>query len=365
MFGNVREKIICLLIISCLVLPALCQEQQQGMPPSLVVVDEITSGTIAPDGDYIGTVYFREVSNVAAETSGKIIAVSFEEGDTVKKGADIVRLDDELLQKNLNTIVATYEQALTDLEKARVDFQRMEDLYTRKATSKQEYDDALFNLRNVEKRVMGLKAGVEKVKTEIDKTHIKAPFDGIVVKRNAELGEWVSPGTVVATIARNDEMDVIVDIPQNIVPYQRVGLTVPIRVNGFSLSGIIETIIPRGDIKTRTFPLKVRVKNSHRLMEGMEAHVLLPTGQEQSCLLMSRDAIVSQFGQQVIFTVQDTVAKMHFIEVVGYDGTVVGVRGRDLQAGMKVVIKGNERIRDEQPVQILGQSDAMPPSPAE
>src|SRR3972149_5921263 len=75
------------------------EKQQQGMPPAKVVVSDVTSGFIAPEGGFIGTVYYQEVSDVASEVSGLAEEVSFEEGQRVKKGDVLVGISSDLLEE--------------------------------------------------------------------------------------------------------------------------------------------------------------------------------------------------------------------------------------------------------------------------
>ena len=118
------------------------------------------------------------------------------------------------------------------------------------------------------------------------------------------------------------------------------------------LKGKIIALIPSGDISTRTFPVKIRVVNTTSLMEGMEARVVLPVGDEAKVMTVHRDAVIKVFGNTVVYTVQDSKAAMLPVTVLGYKGMSAGVQAEGLEAGMKVVVKGNERLRSDQEVVI-------------
>jgi multidrug efflux pump subunit AcrA (membrane-fusion protein) len=85
----------------------------------------------------------------------------------------------------------------------------------------------------------------------------------------------------------------------------------------------------------------------------MEAKVSLPTAERKKSLMVPRDALISQFGQNVIFAVINSKASAIPVKVIGYQGNLAGVEGEGLSEGMKVAIKGNERLRDGQSVRIL------------
>ena len=105
---------------------------------------------------------------------------------------------------------------------------------------------------------------------------------------------------------------------------------------------------------TRTFSVKVRLRNPGSLFEGMEARVGVPSGARLEGLMVPRDAVLKQFGMDVIFVVEEGLAKMVPVSVSGFEGLKAGVSAEGLIEGMKVVIKGNERIRDGQPVMVPG-----------
>jgi RND family efflux transporter MFP subunit len=191
---------------------------------------------------------------------------------------------------------------------------------------------------------------VERLRIELRKKTIKSPFDGVVIKKHVERGEWLSPGSVVATIANDNVIDIITEVPGGIVRFIDQNMSVTVKAGGKELEGKVSAVIQRGDISTRTFPVKIRVKNSISLIEGMEAMATLPVGDKQQTITVPRDAVISMFGMTVVFVVIDSKASMLPVNVAGYDGLKAGVIAEGLQEGMKVVVKGNERLRDGQEV---------------
>ncbi len=322
-------------------------------PPALVVVDQITSGVLAPTAEFVGTVYYKEISEVAGEVDGRVEQVCFEEGQRVAKGEKLVHLDDELLRKQYQVAKAQHEEMLTEIEKAKIDLERAETLYREGSGTEEEYDDARFALRSLQSRERGLQAALNRIESELEKKTVSAPFNGIVVDKHVEVGEWVSEGDTVATVAGTETMDILVDVPGRYLPYIERGMEVLGRVGGQVIEGKVVTVLPRGDVASRTFAVKIRIPNETGLMEGMEARVSLPIGEEQTALLVPRDAVLPQGPNQVIYTVEGSTQTQRVVEVVGYKGLEVGIRGEGLESGMQVVTKGNERLRPGQPVQVI------------
>jgi len=355
MIKNIIKTGLMLLIVICAfpVLVTAKNSNKEQMLPANVVISKVTIGTIEPEQEFIGTVYYREVSDVSAEVSGRVEIVTFEEGQRTRDGEALIKLDSELLEKKLQAHEALYEEILVNLERARNDLERIGNLYKKRIVAEKEYDDQMYQVKGLEKKSNALRAEVERLEIEIKKATIKAPFKGVVIKKHVARGEWVSPGKTVATIARDDTVDIIVDIPEDITKYLTPGMNAKVVVAGMKKNGIIVTIIPRGDVATRMFPVKIRISNLSSIFEGMEARVRLPVGKKITTLLVPRDAVVNMFGKTVVFAVVDGKAMIIPAQVMGYKGMKVGINAQKISKGMKVVVKGNERLRDGQPVTII------------
>jgi RND family efflux transporter MFP subunit len=347
--------ILCGLMMGPFLSPLWGQEKPKGPPPANVSVATVKAGMVAPQAEFIGTVFFQEVSDVASELSGLVEVVRFEEGQRIKKGQVLIELGSDLLNKRLRATSATYEQALSELEIARIELKRREKLFKKKSISEQSYDENRFRVRGVEKRASSLKAEVERIEIELQKKIIRAPFDGIVIKRQVDRGEWLAEGATVAILAKDDVVDIVVDVSEEFIPFVQVGMPVKATVSGKELSGSIIAVVPRGDIATRTFPVKIRTLNTLALIEGMSARVVLPTAKPKKTLVVPRDAVIPVFGQTVVYAVKDSKAQMIPVSVIGYQDLIAGIEGQGLAEGMQVVVKGNERLRNGQRVSIIGQ----------
>jgi len=333
----------------------------QGPPPALVAVSRVGEGSVAPTVELVGSIAYREVSDLSSEVSGKVLEVAVEEGDRVRPGEVLVRTDAELLDKTIESTKASHGQALADLEKAKRDLSRVESLYRQESVSEQLYDENRFRVQSLEKKAESLQAEVERLSVERSKKEIRAPFSGVVQSKRVDRGEWLSPGTVVLTLARDDSVDAVVEVPGEVIRYLPPGTALGIRANDRRMTGKVVAVVPRGDVATRTFPVKVRVENRFGLIEGMEARVEVPTGPRTRSLLVPRDALVTAMGRTVVFTVEGEKAKSIPVQVTSYDGTRAAVRGAGLSPGMPVIVKGNERVREGQPVVVSKNGEGAPP----
>ncbi len=350
----------CLFLAFCTLLFAfppshgLAQEPPQ-MPPARVATAALTRGTVSPTSVFIGTVTYPRVSDVAAETNGRVARVLFEEGNRLPMGKALVILDAAVLKKEIGALEASRAQAETEAEKIEREAQRYLTLYQDKTVSLQEYEDRKFSAEALRLRVVSLQAQRDALREQLAKKTVYAPFAGIVIDRPVEPGEWVEPGTTIAVLALDSEVDILVNVPEQILPHLPAGEPVSFTTAAGESQGRVETTIPRGDIKTRTFPVKIRSGNDLGLLEGMEARVTLPTGPRRQSLLVPRDAVISKMGQDAVVVVDQGAARTVFVEVIGYQGLSAGISGDDLAEGGQVIVKGNERVQDGQAVQILAE----------
>jgi RND family efflux transporter MFP subunit len=340
------------LAASILILASVVMGQQKkpGPPPANVTVAQVENGRVAPQAEFIATIFYQEISDTAAEMSGLVEAVRFEEGQRVQRDQILVELGSELLMTQRQAAISSYEQNLSDLKIARIDLKRREALFKRKSISEQSYDEIRYRVLGLEKRSAALQAEVERFNIELKKKAIRAPFNGVVIERQVDRGEWVSEGETVAVIGKDDTIDIVVDLPERFLPYIEPGMQISASANGNRLKGTVFAIVPRGDVATRTFPIKIRTANEFDLVEGMSARVILPTAESIASLIVPRDAVINKFGGNVVFAAVEGNARMLAVEVVGYNGLKAGVASENLQPGMLVVIEGNERLRDGQAV---------------
>ncbi len=319
-------------------------EKSPARPPSLVEVVEIIKGDVEPMLEFVGTVYYARKSNVAAEVEGVVGKVFFEEGYRVKKGDQLVSLQSDILETAISGTRAEHELVLVELEQAEKELKRREPLYKEGSVSEASFDEYFFKSKALKNRALSIQASLDRLLLEKKKKTIYAPFNAIVMQKNAEKGEWIKEGGIVALVADDSEVDVIVDVPSQILQHLKPGRQIDITAGEQKLQGRFLSFVPKGDVATRTFSVKTRLENSAGLVEGMEARALLPASGRKESLLVPRDGLVVKFGKNVVFAVEEGKAKMVPVTVQGYSGLSVGISGPGLEPGQQVVVKGNERL---------------------
>lgn len=332
--------------------------KSQGQPPARVVTALTKSGKMRPQLEYVGTVYFPEVSEVAAEVGGVVEKYNFEEGRRVKAGQELIELNTELVKKDLETARFEYKNVFSSLENARRELERMQALYKKKTVAEQDFDNAFYLVAGLENRATALQAKAARLEIQLERSSTKAPFDGVVLERMVDRGEWVDPGSRLALLARNDVVDIMVHVPEEVLPHVHEDMPLEVHVGGRALQGKVEAVIPQGDVATRTFPVKIRAANDGTLAQGMEARVRVPAGEEAEAVLAPRDAVLQTGGTTSVWVVFGDRAVNIPVQVTAYQGLEAALRSLDqdtpLAPGMQVVVKGNERLRPGQNVVVVG-----------
>ena len=214
-------------------------------------------------------------------------------------------------------------------------------------------DEIRFEVLSLRHQVASTRASVEGLEALIERSTVYSPFDGIVVERLTDLGEWRKEGDTVAVIARVDAFEVIADVPEGHLPWIHPGLRVSVLTGNADQIGVVAAIVPRGDIATRSFSVKVDIEAERPLYEGMSASVSFPTGAERECVLVPRDALLNQFGQTVLFIAEGSVARRWRVNVLGYEGLFAGISTPGIGAEDLFIVKGHERLREGAQIQVV------------
>jgi len=319
------------------------KDKPQGPPPALVETAVSGAGRVAPRADFVGTAFYPEVSEVAAEVAGRVLEVHFEEGRRVGAGAALVTMDTALAEKRLASAEGYLEEARAGEKLAAIELERRKKLLDSGSIAAQEYDNAFYAMQEMRNKAQALGAQADQLRLEIAKSRVPSPFAGIVLKRKVERGQWVAAGTAVATVALDKAMDVVINVPESVLPFVHPGQDVEVVIGSTSAKGKIHAVIPHGDVATRTFPVKIRVPGDG-FAHGMQARAHLPVGAEVQAVTVPRDAVVTLQGQPMVFVADQGQARMVPVQVVAYLGLQAAVNGPGLTEGLAVVTKGNERL---------------------
>jgi RND family efflux transporter MFP subunit len=309
--------------------------------PSLVEVTKLVKGEVNPLQEFIGTVKFDKSSVLAAQNSGVVKAINFEVGDKVKKGKTLVQIDADLLNAQ---VVSAQANAMS----TKKDFERYTKLLENKSISQKEYDD-------IKLKFITAQSTLKELEIQKEKKSIQAPYNGIVVEKSIDLGEWVNAGTTVAKIVDTSKAEITFNVPLNIINGLNKDKIYDISVGDEVLKSKLIAAIPSGDKLTRTFPVKFKADlDKVFVFDGQEAKISLSKNGKIDGLILPRDAVIKRFGQNVVFVIDEKMtAQMIPVKIIGFVDNKIAIEAQGLVAGMDIVYKGNERVFPNSPVKII------------
>jgi RND family efflux transporter MFP subunit len=316
-----------------------------------VVTALVKNGSIRPSETFVGSLRYATLSKLAAQSAAALETIAVDTGDRVKAGQVLAVQESAILSANIAAKAAELKKAKASESQARTDAERYKALLKQNSVSEQTYEQ--FRLKAVELAAQSetLAAQLKALEIEKEKRSIKAPFDGAVVEKHASVGDYLSAGAPLISLAKTDSIELAVYLPAATISRLSVGTPVGVRVLGENYAAKIAGVSPRGDAGSRLFLTRVafNAPNS-KLLEGMEATLSVAGEARENALLISRDAIVSRLGGDVVFFVENGVAHSASVEILGYDGQNAALKSTTLKEGMQAIVKGAERIAPNQPV---------------
>ncbi|MBN2333608.1 MAG: efflux RND transporter periplasmic adaptor subunit [Deltaproteobacteria bacterium] len=334
---------------------AAAEKQPPGRPPAKVVVAPVREQQIARTMVITGTVEADLDSLVASELDGVVAELLVTEGQRVKKGDCLCRLNGDLLERQLQVETREIEHLTVLHEKAKTDFSRIEQLFEQEAAARQLFDDRFYEVRRTEALIAVGRARVRHLTAELAKKAIYAPFAGLVVEKLVEVGEWVGAGQAICRLIDDRQLVVTIPVPAASVAYVREqsSFLVYLREGGKPLAGTTNRLVPVADRQARSLPFLINLPAGDGVFAGMEAMVEIPAAPPARWLTVPRDALVTGGEQMRVFVIADAMAQPIPVQVEGYAGEDALVVADGLQPGMVVAVRGNERLRPSQPVEII------------
>jgi len=366
------------LLVAALSLPLL-----RGAVRPEVSVAEVKAAPGGPAAvlNASGYVTPRRRATVAAKITGKLVTVEVEEGDLVREGQVLARLDDLDAVTELATTEAEHKvaqarirQAEVELEDAQRTLRRIEGLHGKGVASQEDFDLAVTRadvadaaLTVARREVDTASRRVAMARRGVENCVVRAPFAGVAVSKDAQPGEMVSPisagggftRTGIATVVDMASLEIEVDVNEAYIARVRPGQPVEAVLDAYpdwKIPASVITVIPTADRQKAT--VKVRIRFSEldprilpdmgvrvSFLEEKQADAAVPTA------LVPRAAVREDAGQHVVFVLNDEVVERRTVRVGETRGEELEVLA-GLHGGERVVVAGGERLRDGQQVRV-------------
>jgi membrane fusion protein (multidrug efflux system) len=290
-----------------------------------------------------GNVEPNRVVSVAAEVAARVEELPVEEGEPVRAGEVIARLNTDLLQAEVDR---TRAQAAYD----RREYRRLLGVLEQGAATRKEVDQTRSMMEISQ-------AAYEAAAARLARATVEAPVDGVLNRLPLERGEYVTPGVVVAEIVDTRKVKVAVDVPERDVVFLRAGEPAEVIHERGSTRGPITYISELADPRTRTSRVEVTVDNPLRVLRsGQMVRVVFVRRQVRDAVMVPLDAIVPMEDARAVYVVQDGKARRRIVQIepLLILGQYVRVSS-GLSPGDRLIVEGRQYVGPDQPVNVLGE----------
>ncbi|MDA7946169.1 MAG: efflux RND transporter periplasmic adaptor subunit [Hyphomicrobiaceae bacterium] len=273
---------------------------------------------------------------VRAETAGQVEQIVKDEGATVSAGDVIVRLE----VKDRAALLERAKARVREQENAHEASQKLGE----KGYQTQRRSDETYSA------LQTAKAEMEEARIALENTEIRAPFDGVVMTSDVEIGTYADVNGEIATIVDNDPLVISVRIPQHDITSIQVGRTASVTfATGEKREGRVNYVAPRADIDTRTFRVEVQVANPEgKIPSGISVEAKIPTGSVFAQFVSPATLSLNDKGVLGVKTVDaDNKVRFHPAKIVRSDVDGVWLTGLDDEARIITVGAGFVRVGDE------------------
>lgn len=331
-----------------------------------------------------GYVVPQRKASVGTKATGRMEWLGVQEGSKVKQGEVIARLENRdvsaLLtqaQANVQVARANLEQGQAELRNAELELNRARELVERKFLSQSAYDQARERYDRALAAIAGLKAAIgvaeanrRNAEVAVEQTLIRAPFDGVVLTKNANVGDVITTFSAavdtkgaVVTMADMSTLEVEADVSESNLQKVKVGQPVEIQLDALPdmrFRGEVARIVPTVDRAKATVLVKVRfVERDERVLPDMSAKVTflereLGAEERAARTAVPPSAIVTRDGETAVFVVEGERVRRARVEPGATLGDVIEVKS-GVKPGQKIVLKPAERLVDGAPVKVATQ----------
>ncbi len=324
-----------ILLVSLALFFTACSTQK----PTAISTPETVSGvtlftalrTTVPDYmEATGTVRAEDSAQLASQMMGTITHVNVHEGDHIRRGEVLISIDaaqPRAAYQNATASVHSSDQAIAaadaDYSLAEATMQRYQMLYDKKSVSPQEFDEVKTKLAAAKARRDAAHAGraqaeasLAEANTVVGFSSIRAPFNGVVTAKLADVGAMAAPGVPLLTVEDPSHFRLEVQVDESQMRAVHLGAAIPVVIDALgvpAISGKIIQIAPAADPSSRSFTVKIELPPNPQIRSGLFGRAQFPRGQRQS-ILVPQAALVHRGQLDAVYVVdKDQIASLRYI----------------------------------------------------
>jgi membrane fusion protein (multidrug efflux system) len=325
--------------------------EDKGPEAIPVEVEKVSRRAIAASYGNTATLEPRAEAQVVAKTSGVALEVLVEEGQTVRAGQVLVRLDPDRARLQA-------AQSSAQARKLEANFKRAQQLEAQQMVSANDLDQLRYDLENA--RAVNRLANLE-----LSYSNVVAPISGVIASRDIKPGNFVQINSPIFRIVDTARLEATLNVPEREIAKLRPGQTVELTVDalpGRRFTGTVDRVSPAVDTGSGTFRVVAAFEGEGDLQAGMFSRLAIRYDQREDALVVPRRALLEDGGEPAVFAIREGKASRVALELGYSDGGWVEVR-KGLGEGDAVVVAGKAALREGTAVQVLGDAVAAKAEP--
>ncbi|WP_411035704.1 efflux RND transporter periplasmic adaptor subunit [Shinella sp. BYT-45] len=332
-----------------------CQKEEEAAAPPRPVLSMVVTPSALPGTRFAGTVQAKVQAALGSRVAGRLVSRTVHVGDLVKKGDVLAVLDATAYELAVRSARAELSSAEATLASAVATEERQKTLLQSNAAAKAAVESAEQSREAADAGLIRARTALVKAEEQLSYTRILAEFDGVVVATGAEVGQTVSPGEAIVTVARPDERDAVVDIPETAEAIA-VGsrFRVSLQINpAVTVKGVVREVAPSADAATRTRRVKIALENppdTVRLGTTITAEL---EGPDLTAIMVPETAVLQKDGKPHVWLVDGEKGEVRLAPIE--TGAAVGRHlpvASGLKEGDRVVTAGVNSLEEGQKVKI-------------
>jgi membrane fusion protein, multidrug efflux system len=350
-----RRAIVIASIFVFALFTAGCKQETEAQEPIRPVLSTVVEPTVPGSTAAVGSVEPRYKTDLSFRVLGRLIARPVNVGDSVEQGEIVAAIDSTALELAVRSAKAELSRSQAQLANASATEERQRTLIATDTTSKETLDNAVQVRAGAEASVAHAQANLTKAIEQLGYAQVKADFGGVVTAVAADVGQVVSPGQTVVTVARPDIREAVVDIGPDFPVPLRVSLPFTVSLQllpAIQVAGQIREIAPQADAVTRTQRVHIALSDppsSFRLGATVTARL---ASDQRSILRVPESAVLSKNGQSFVWVVNlpASTASLRKVDIFRDGGGIQLTAG--LEAGTRIVTAGIHTLKQGQQVRI-------------
>ena len=323
----------------------------QGGPPGgraiAVETSVVAVSPLATSVKAVGTLAAEASATLRAEVPGQILAVHFEEGQPLEKGAPLYSIEATVLEAEVN-------EARANASRSEAALKRAQELFAKQLISGTDYDAARANYDVDVARLRSSQA-------RLSKTVIRAPFDGYVGLRRINIGDYATIGQELVDVVQLDPLRVAFSVPETLLPKIHPGQPIAVTVDAYpgeAFGGRITAVAPKTDEAGHSLEVRASLPNKDlKLRPGLFVRIDVSLGTKTDAVVIPEQAIWPVGQDKIVYVVADGLARQRVVEIgIRQPGTVEIVAG--LETGEVIVTAGQMKLYDGAKVRPVANASA-------